>query len=77
LTGSLGGTGAELVCHVARLGVTALLGIDSGLAPMEPFAVTVNVYVVPFVRPLKVADVPASPVVIVATAAVPTNALMV
>jgi hypothetical protein len=39
---------------------------------MAPFAVTVNVYVVPFARPLKIAAVPGPAVVTVATTDEPT-----
>ena len=41
---------------VAPAGVTAFDGADAGPVPTALVAVTVNVYVVPFVRPVTVAD---------------------
>jgi hypothetical protein len=43
-------------------GVTLLDGLEAGLVPIALVAVTVNVYAVPLLRPLTVADV--APVVL-------------
>ena len=40
-----------------RVGVTALEGVDSGPAPLLLVAWTVNVYVVPLVKPVTIAEV--------------------
>jgi hypothetical protein len=70
MAGSLGG-GVEVDAATARVAVTALLASDSGLGPMVPFAVTVNVYVVPFASPLKIAEVVEPVVNMVATTVEP------
>lgn len=49
----LGGRGVKAV------GVTPAEGLDAALVPMPLVAVTVNVYVVPLVRPVTVHEVPA------------------
>jgi hypothetical protein len=57
---------------VGAVGVTAFEGGEAGLVPTELDAVTVNVYVVPLVRPVIVAlALGGLPVTVVVACAVP------
>jgi hypothetical protein len=52
-----------------------LLGVDSRLGPIALIAITVKVYVVPFVRPVKMAITAGAGTVRVATGLAPTYAV--
>ena len=52
---AFGGLGKSTVCAAGRPGVTAFDGAEGTLVPMPLVAVTANVYVVPFVRPVTMA----------------------
>ena len=57
--------------HVTGAGVTLFEAVEAGLVPTEFVAVTLNVYAVPLVRPLTVADVCGGlPLTVVAVCAV-------
>jgi hypothetical protein len=51
---------AELAVAMPLVGVTAVEGADAGPVPIALAAVTVNVYGVPFVRPVTGTEVPAA-----------------
>jgi hypothetical protein len=55
---------AEFEVAVPLIGVIAVEGADAGPVPTLLAAVTVNVYAVPFVRPVTVADVVAPTVAV-------------
>jgi hypothetical protein len=49
---------ADMLVTAGAAGVTAFDGVEAGPAPAALLATTVNVYVVPFVRPATTAEVP-------------------
>jgi hypothetical protein len=57
--------------HAGAVGVTELDGAEAGPVPTELAAATVNVYAVPFVKPVTVADVAGGlPVTVIGVCAV-------